>query len=167
MADSISKVETDLKLKVTQTKDIAIDGTTNPEVVLETATTAKADYSPTSTVPMTTPWNDTRSFTTTETLDLTALPQANFTANVSFSGLKVQAFKVIAAAANANPITFADGAVNGYNMFGDASGQITVLPGNEVLLIFKDNLDDVGASDLAIDVTGTGTLSYDIQMVAG
>lgn len=167
MADEITKVETDLKLKVTVTKDLGIDGTTNPTIAEETATSAKADYSPTSPVPMTKSWIDTRSFTTSETLDLTALPQANFTADVDFTGLKVQAIKIVAASANTNPITFKDGATNGYNIFGDASGQITLLAGGKCLMVFNDNLDDVAAADLAIDVSATGTQAYDIQMVAG
>ena len=69
MADSITTVETDLKLKVTMTKDLAIDGVANPTIVQATATDVKSDYSPSSTVPMTKVWTDTRSVTTSETLD--------------------------------------------------------------------------------------------------
>jgi len=164
---AITKVEVDLKLKVTETKALAMDGVTDPSIVVETATSAKDDYSPTTTVPMTTVWADVRTFTTAETLDLTALPQANFTANINFTGLKLQAIKIIAAAANAGGITFVHGLTNGYHLWGAATGSVTVLPGCSVMMVCNDNLDDVATADATIDVSGTGTLAYDIELVAG
>jgi len=167
MADSISKVETDLKLKVTMTKDLGIDGATNPEIVQETGTNAKADFSPTTTVPMSVVWTDTRTFATTESLDLTALPQANFSANVDMTGLRVQVIKIIAASSNGANIQIDKSGVNGYFIWGASADSVTLLPGCAIEMVCNNNMPLIGATAKSIDVSGTGTLTYDIQIVAG
>lgn len=99
------------------------------------------------------------------TIDLTALPGTNG-ATVDGTGLKVQAIKFANPAANANPITVAVGASNGYDLFGSAFS-ITLQPGQEALFYGNDATPDVGASDKTLDLTGTGSQALNVQVVLG
>jgi hypothetical protein len=101
-------------------------------------------------------------------IDLTALPHNGGT--VDGTGLKVQAALFRNPAANA-AMTVKDGASNGYNIFGDSSGQVTI-PGHAtkasaVMLFFPEGLPDVAAGAKTIDVTGTGTEVLEVGLVLG
>lgn len=98
-----------------------------------------------------------------KTIDLTALASTNG-AVISGSGLKVQAFKVKNLGANA--MTFTDGASNGYELAGDgwklilASGQYAMIYGN-------DAAPDIDGTHKTIDVSGTGTQTFECSIVMG
>lgn len=99
------------------------------------------------------------------TIDLTALVGAAGAA-VSGTGLKVQAVIFKNKATNANVISIADGASNGYQLFGN--GWLIELPvGGFVLGYLKDLAPDVGGSAKTIDVSGTGSQVLQVQFVLG
>lgn len=165
MADSVRAIY-DLQLQIRQTTDLALDGITNPEVTRETTT--KGTLNASSTVPATKPWWDDGTLSgATADLDLTALTRTNLP-NVDMTGLKVQLFKFKAGSSNnSGGIVVSDHATNGYNIFGDSSGQVTALPGQEVMLIGNDSLADVSSSVKVILLTGTSGDTYSIEIVAG
>jgi len=99
------------------------------------------------------------------TIDLTALSGTNGAA-VSLNGLKVQFAKFQALANNANPITLAKGASNGYELLG-AGWSITLQPGQEVLLDLNNAAPAVGGSAKTIDLSGTGTQGVNVELVGG
>lgn len=94
-----------------------------------------------------------------ESNDLTAAPEAaDINETVDLTGKKLIAMIIVAATGNdSGGLVIASGATNGYDFLG-ASGQITVFPGDTHLL-FQNGAaagrDAVGASDLALDFTGT------------
>ena len=120
------------------------------------------------TVPITDSWSDRRTMGgTAETLDLTALVHVVL-GSIDLSGLKVQAIKVAAAAANnAAGLNFTNGAANPYDIFGAAGDAVTVLPGMAVLVYAPDKLEDVDATHKTIDVAGTAGDVYEIVILAG
>lgn len=102
------------------------------------------------------------------TIDLTAL--AHNAGVVDGSGLKVQGMLFVNPAGN-SAVTITDGASNGYNLFGDASGQVTVPAHATVdsflLFFFPEGLQDIGGSDKTIDLAGTGTETFQIGLLLG
>ena len=104
----------------------------------------------------------------TLTLDLTALVGAAGAA-VDFTGLKVQVAKFRNVSTNTGTLVITVGAANGYNIFGDADGSVTLGIGAEILMYCPDTLDAVAAADLGIDITSAAdadaTLEY--MLVAG
>ena len=101
------------------------------------------------------------------TLDLAALTRGSELSALDMTGLKVQAFLIRAKAANGALITVTDGLTNGYLLFGDAAGQVTLDPGDAVMMLFNESLPDVGGSAKTIDFAGTGTDAFEIIIVAG
>lgn len=101
-----------------------------------------------------------------ETLDLTALGHL-LSSTEDFTGLKVQFILIVATAGNAAALKFEPGAATAYNIFGSATGEISVPPGGIEMFFGNDALPDVAAGAKHIDVSGTGTDSYDIIIVAG
>lgn len=99
------------------------------------------------------------------TIDLTSITGTNG-ATVNLNGLKVQAFKVKAKSANANPITLTEGASNGYELLG-ASWTIILQPSQEVLVWGHDSTPDVSGTTKTIDMSGTDTQGVEIIVVAG
>lgn len=100
-------------------------------------------------------------------IDLTSLPDANGVAGaVTFLGLKVNAYKFRNKSTNANNITIAEGASNGYPLHG-ASFTLTLRPGEELTYRGKDLGTDVAAGDRILDVTGTGSQILEFELVAG
>lgn len=98
-------------------------------------------------------------------LDLTALTDGVL-ATKDFTGLKVQVIKLINKTGNANDMTFAVGASNGYNLMG-SDWTITLTAGQHILLFGNDATPDVGSGAKTIDVTGTGSQAFQILIVAG
>lgn len=102
-----------------------------------------------------------------ETIDLTSLagPHAS---TITFLALKVRLIKIKAASTNTHAIVFVDGASNGYNIWGDASGSLTVPPDGVAMLYFANGLDAVASGDRTIDVSSTHqTATYSIILAAG
>lgn len=167
---AITQAEFDLKLKVTETIALGVDGLTDQVYTGQIdSTNSSGTKTPTSQVPCTQQWQDTRALAAgTDTFDLTALPFGNLP-NKDFTGLKVQFAKFSNPSTNANNITIADGAANGYFICGDANGQITLPPGMSILLaaVAAEGLPDISATAKNITVTGTGTQTYSVHIVAG
>jgi hypothetical protein len=122
-----------------------------------------------STVPATKVASDSIALTAgTLTLDLTALVGAAGAA-VTFTGLKVQLAKFKNPSTNTGTLVITVGAANGYNIFGDAAGSVTLGIGAEVLMMCPDTLDAVGVADLGIDITSAADADATLQyiLVAG
>lgn len=97
------------------------------------------------------------------TIDLTNLTGTNG-ASVTFNGLTVR--NILIRNKGAASMTFAKGASNGYPGFG-SSFSVTIPPGG-VMSIYNHTLSSaVGGSAKTIDVTGTGTQTFDIIVTAG
>ena len=101
----------------------------------------------------------------TGSLDLTALTGLNGVA-VSLDGLKPRAILFENPIANANPITIAKGASNGYTGIG-ASATITLQPGEKVLFYEGAAGTAVSSTVKTFDLTGTGSQALKYQIVAG
>ena len=166
MADAIVRVEFDPKVKTTEKIDLGIDGVTNQDFVLQISGLS-ATLSPTSTVPATKVFKDQVSLSgNAATLDLTALVRDNLP-NVDGTGLKVQLFVFHNKSTNANTMTIVDGATNGYDIFGSAAGSVTVPIGGTVMFFGNDKLDDIASADKTIDVSGTGSQTFEVHIVMG
>ena len=101
------------------------------------------------------------------TINLASMPDANGVAGtVDFTGLKVNAYKLRNKSTNANNITIAEGASNGYPLHG-ASFTLTLRPGEELTYKGTDVGTDVGSADRILDVTGTGSQILEFELVAG
>jgi hypothetical protein len=80
------------------------------------------------------------------------------------NGLKVQGmfFKNL----GANNMTIVAGASNGYEIFG-ASGSVVVPPSGWLCMFFNDASADVAAGDKEIDVSGTGSQTFELALILG
>ena len=102
-------------------------------------------------------------------LDLTSLPDVNgAAAQVTLTGLKPQEVIFRNLSTNANAITIAKGASNGYTGLG-SSFTITLQPGDKFHWAGNDNsgVTDVGSGARIFDVTGTGSQVLEFLVVAG
>ena len=99
------------------------------------------------------------------TIDLTVLDGFNDKV-VNGTGLRVQLLRVKNPATNANPITVAKGASNGYDGFGSAFS-ITLQPGAEMTFLTSDAGGDIGSGNKTLDLTGTGTQALDVEIIMG
>src|ERR1700722_14769630 len=106
----------------------------------------------------------------TVTLDLTSClgPTVNSQAcPVNFTGKKMNAIKIVANAANTNPITIVGGASNGYLLFGTL-GSLTLGPGDTVLLLTNASLPTVASGAKTITVTSSmNTAQFNIELIGG
>jgi hypothetical protein len=80
------------------------------------------------------------------------------------NGLKVQGFYF--KNLGANPMTIVGGASNGYLIFG-TSGSVIVPAGGALALSLADASADVSASVKTIDVSGTGTQTFECAVILG
>ena len=85
---------------------------------------------------------------------------------IDLNGLKVQVVKFKAKATNANPLTVTVGASNGYLLAG-AAWKVVLQPGQEVLFYGNEAAPDVGATAKTIDLSGTGSQSVEVVIIAG
>ena len=99
------------------------------------------------------------------TIDLTALDGLNDKA-VNGTGLRVQILRLRAPSSNANPITVAKGASNGYDGLGSAFS-VTLQPGAEATLLTSDAGGDIAAGNKTLDLTGTGAQALDVEIIMG
>lgn len=97
------------------------------------------------------------------TIDLRALHQANG-ASGDGNGLKVQGFYFKNLGANA--MTIVGGASNGYLIFG-TSGSVVVQPGGGLAIYHADASADVDGTHKTIDVSGTGTQTFECALILG
>lgn len=101
-------------------------------------------------------------------IDLTALPGATADETIDLTGLKVQMVKLINPDSNANPITVTKGALNGYGLNAAGGAWTEVIdPGQSRTFFLNDTAPDVAAGARVWDVTGTGSQTLDVEVVAG
>lgn len=98
------------------------------------------------------------------TLDLTAITDLLGLGTVTISGLTPAWVKFVNPSTNANAITIAKGASNGYTGFG-SSFSVTLQPGGELLLRLATVA--VSGSVKTLDITGTGSQTLKVQGCAG
>ena len=101
-------------------------------------------------------------------IDLTALPGLNANETIDGTGLKLQLFKFLNPTSNANTMTVAKGASNGYGL--SAAGgawSVIISPGQSVLVVSQDVAPDVASGARIIDVTGTGSQVLTVGVVLG
>lgn len=158
----------EIKGVASETLDLSLDNVTDPDVQHANFGNGPLSLGASSTPVVTEVYSDQLALTAgTVTIDLTALPRGNLP-NLDLTGLKVQAIKFFAASANTAAITIADGATNGYNVLGDASGQVTLGAGGEVGFFCSEFLDDVATADATIDVTSSDVDAiFDVLILAG
>jgi hypothetical protein len=158
-----------LKLLATETPDQGLDNVTDVPMDHDIGV-VNGTLTASSTVPATKPFSDTISLAAgSASLDLTSLAGPSGT-TITFDGLKVQLVKIKCPATNSGGVTFDVGAANGYNLFGadNASNEsIEVMPGGAELRYIPNNGEDVDATHKNIDITGTGTDVFQIELVAG
>ncbi len=99
------------------------------------------------------------------TIDLTALTGTNG-GTINGTGLRVEVFKVKALETNSNPLTFAVGASNGYDLMG-ADTSVTLLPGQQVMFLGNDAAPSIGSGDKTIDFTGTLAEGAEVMVLMG
>lgn len=154
-------------LTVNETIALGLDDVSDPAVTHDIGDT-KDTLTATSTVKATKAWSDTATLSAgAATIDLTSLANGNLP-TVTFSGLKVKVVKIICPTGNTEPIVFAVGAANPYDLFGTASDRISVSPGNALVFYFADELENVDATHCEIDLSSADQdAAYSIIIVAG
>lgn len=99
------------------------------------------------------------------TIDLTSLTGTNG-ASVDFSTLKVQFFKFKNPSTNANSITVTYGASNPY-LLGGSGFKWILTPGAEIQGMCYEGSPDVDSTHKTIDLSGTGSQTLQVTLVAG
>ena len=157
----------DLKLAVTETPSFGLDYATDRDLLHRFVSTGTLTGS--TTVPVTKVAALAVQLSSgAATIDLTSVTHGSELNAVDMSGLKVQLMKVRARSTNSSTVIIVDGATNGYLIFGDSSGQITLSAGMEALFFFNESLADVSASVKTIDISGSDQDAYiDFIIVAG
>jgi len=97
------------------------------------------------------------------TVDLTSLARTGRTA-LDLTGKTIYGFRIHNL--GANPMTFVQGASNGYAMFAATNGH-PVGAGGQIMQYQAAGFGVVGGADLAIDVSGTTTQTFRMQLLAG
>ena len=98
-------------------------------------------------------------------VDLTALTGAGGAA-LDLSGLKVQGLYLEVSAGD-SPMTFVTGASNGYDFGGLATWSVTLTAGESAMFFWNETSDDVSGTDKIMDISGTGTDTCEICIIAG
>lgn len=98
------------------------------------------------------------------TIDLTSLSGSTPSETVSFSTLKVRAFKFQNPGSNA--ITVTPGASNGLNLLG-ADFTLVIPAGGEVLMTLNAGSVTVDNTHKTLDLAGTGTDTLNVELIAG
>ena len=171
---SLTQAEIDFKCKVTETPTLGQDGTTAQPLTYQISTDVSSfTLSPSSVSPLPPGvYRYEKSITLSAgaaTIDMSALDQGNLP-DVDWTALSVtvQLIKVVAARANTANVVVADGATNGYNIFGDASAQISVPPGGVGMFYGHDGLQAVAAADKTIDLSSSDVDAVvSVQLIAG
>ena len=104
----------------------------------------------------------------TGTIDLTALPGLTADETIVGTGLKLQMLKLRNLSTNANAITCAKGASNGYGLpVAGTTWTVTLSPGQSITFFGNDSAPDVASGAKTIDVTGTASQILEVTAVLG
>jgi len=99
------------------------------------------------------------------TLDLTALVDATLSSNIDMTGLKLKMLRLKVPSTNANSVTVAPGASNGYTGW-VGSGGVTLSPKDSFSKVCHGGIA-VDGTHKTIDITGTGSQVIDVVMLFG
>ena len=170
---ALTKVVYELKLDVEETPAVSVDTYADPKVVHKIAdhqkvSTTELTLTTTSTPAANVVWGDELTLTAGSlTIDLTALDQGNLP-DINLDGKAVILFKIVADPDNTAVIIIKVGATNGYFLFGDANGQVTLDRGEGIILFAKEKLPLVSTTVKNIDVTsGDNDAKFKILLVGG
>lgn len=133
---------------------------------ISTSMTGGTDTLTTTTTPaVSMQWADQRTLSgANETIDLTATS----TPVRDFDGLTIVMLKLKAATGNnAGGLTFSEGGTNAFLLFGGATEQVLLMPGQELEMYFSTTGDVVSSTTKNILVAGTSGDVYDIHIVMG
>jgi len=111
-------------------------------------------------------WSGTTALSAgTVTVNFGTLARTGRTA-LNLTGLTIYAIRI--KNNGANPMTFKDGATNGYPLFGLTDGHV-IGAGDEFMQATSRvaGFATVATADITIDVTGTGAQTFDMAIVAG
>ena len=98
-------------------------------------------------------------------IDLMAMLGVNGAA-VNGAGLRVQAVKFSNPAANADPISIAAGAVNGYAGLG-TDFRVMLVPGAEATIFTNDAGADIDGANRILDLAGVGEQALSVAVILG
>ena len=98
------------------------------------------------------------------TIDLTSLP-ATGGGTQSFSTKKLRGYLLDNPSTNSGTFTFTIGASNGHTI--GTNWKETLLPGQAVLKYMYTGGETIDATHKTLDVTGSGTESFNFRLVAG
>lgn len=157
-------------LTVGEELDLALDQTGDPTIT-HSISGGRSLLTGDTTPAVTEVWSDDIPLVAgVHTIDLRALTDRKGPGGVAvdkdFDGLKIILVKIVAADDNAAHLVFKKGATNGYNLFGGTTW-FAIPKGGSYLAYLKAGLAAVSATVKTIDVTGTGTDSFKIILVAG
>ena len=147
----------------------ALDLASNPVITHELTVADRSTLNASSTPAVTAAWSDTVALSGgSATIDLSSLSLGATLTALDLTGLKVQGFVFQSKAANTDTVTIVDGASNGYNLFGDSSGQVTLSPGGAVSFYAPEDLPDVGSGAKTIDLSSSDLdAQVDVILIAG
>ena len=155
------------KLVVTRTDDLGLGANNTACAVTQKIDQGSSKFTSASAVPVTKSFSKVIALSGgAATIDLTAVDVGTLP-DEDWSGLKIQFIAVKATDANASRITVKTGAVNGYEIWGSTGGEIAFAAGQRTAMNLNEKQDDVGPTDKTIDLTGSGTETIEIQLVAG
>lgn len=104
----------------------------------------------------------------TGSIDLTSLPGLTADETVVGTGLKLQLLKLKVPTSNANPVTIAKGASNGYGLpVAGTTWTVTLSPGQSAMFYLADLAPDVASGARILDVTGTASQTLEVGVVLG
>ena len=148
-----------------ETLDTGVDGAPSPNIVHSGFNLVDTVLDDTTTPPVTMTSYQTYALVAGAlTIDLRALLGVNDEVQDA-NGLKLQTIVIRNPSGN-NPITIGEGASNGYPIWGAGNDHI-VPADSEVGQKFADTLADVSATDKTIDISGTGTETFDVGICLG
>ncbi len=162
MAVSISPTIT---FTAIETLDTGVDAAPSPDVVHSSFNLTATTLNSASTAPVTTTSYQAYVLVAGAiTIDLTALLGVNDESQDA-TGLKLQTI-IISNPTGNNAITVTTGASNGFPLFGGTNS--VIIPAGATLAFFvPEGLTDVASGDAEIDVSGTGTETFDVGICLG
>lgn len=157
----------DILLTVAEKLTLGLTDATNPTITHDLGD-SKGSLDANSSIAISKAWSTTGNLSGgTATIDLTALPASNLP-NITFSALKVKLIKITCPTTNTAGVVFDIGAASPYDIFGDANGQITVLPGQVYGAYMAEQLEDVDGTHKTLDLSSTDVdAAYSILIAAG
>jgi archaellin len=157
-----------MKIDTTETLTSRVDGAVSPSIdqrAMSAPVSGQTSVLTSTSTPAATKCSyNTLSLTAgAKTIDLTSIPTVT-SATDTMTGLKVQLCKIKNNGANAMTFTF--GASNGYLLLGTA-WKIILPAGAEVMFNGNNGAAAIDGTHKTIDVSGTGTDSFDFAVICG